>query len=215
IPEVTGEYWINQLQLERNAKALKDRSLESIRDYIKNKTGEVSNQVLIDLDMADNLVKKDELERALKIYKKILEKDQNFMPAIEGCADRLYNLKRYDESYEYLKKLYNLNPFSSKTFLLAAHCLVNTKKYDKAKEMIEYALLIRDDKSFYYLLQQCYNNLGNKNTAELIRRKMSLTAENINLVEVEEFLIHLYNKNVFYRKLFVFGYKLLKMLSRK
>ncbi len=81
--------------------------------------------------------------------------------------------------------------------------------------MLEYALLIRDDKSFYYLLQLCYNNLGNKNTAELIRRKMSLTAENINLVEVEEFLIHLYNKNVFYRKLFVFGYKLLKMLSRK
>jgi len=215
IPEVTGEYWINQLQLERNAKALKDRSLESIRDYIKNKSGDVSNQVLIDLEMADNLVKKDELVRALKIYKKILEKDQNFMPAIEGCADRLYNLKRYDESYEYLKKLYKLNPFSSKTFLLAAHCLVNTKKYEQAKEMLEYALLIRDDKSFYYLLQLCYNNLGNKNTAELIRRKMSLTAENINLVEVEEFLIHLYNKNVFYRKLFVFGYKLLKMLSRK
>ena len=215
IPEVTGEYWINQLQSERNAKALRDRSFESIINYIKNKSGDVSNQVLIDLDTADNLVKKDELEKALEIYKKILEKDQNFLPAIEGCADRLYNLKRYDESYEYLKKLYKLNPFSSKTFLLAAHCLINTKKYDKAKEMLEYALLIRDDKSFYYLLQLCYNNLGNKNTAELIRRKMSLTSENINLVEVEEFLIHLYNKNVFYRKLFVFGYKLLKKLSRK
>ena len=64
-------------------------------------------------------------------------------------------------------------------------------------------------------LLQCYKNLGNKQTAELIQRKMSLTSENINLEEVQDFLINLYNKNVFYRKLFVYGYKLLKKISRK
>jgi len=215
IPEVTGEYWINQLQSARNARALRDRHFEGITNYIKNKNDEVSHQILIDLDIADSLVKKNELDRAFNIYKKILEKDPDFSPAIIGCADRLFNLKKYEEANEYLKKLYTINPFDSNNFLLAAHSLINIKEYEKAKTLLEYALLIRDDKNIYYLLHKCYKNLGNKSTEELIRRKMSFTSENINLQEVEEFLINLYNKSAFNRKLLVFGYKFLKKISRK
>jgi len=215
IPEVTGEYWINQLQSARNARALRDRHFEGITNYIKNKNDEVTNQILIDLDIADSLVKKNELDRALNIYKKILEKDPNFTPAIIGCADRLFNLKRYKEANQYLKKLYQINPFISNNFLLAAHSLINIKEYEKAKTLLEYALLISDDENIYYLLHKCYKNLGNKSTEELIRRKMSFTSENINLHEVEDFLIHLYNKSAFNRKLLVYGYKFLKKVSRK
>ena len=99
--------------------------------------------------------------------------------------------------------------------MLAAHSLINTKEYEKAKTLLEYALLISDDENIYYLLHKCYKNLGNKSTEELIRRKMSFTSENINLQEVEDFLIHLYNKSAFNRKLLVFGYKFLKKVSRK
>ena len=215
IPEVSGEYWINQLQSARNARALRDRHFEGITNYIKNKNDEVTNQILIDLDIADSLVKKNELDRAFNIYKKILEKDPDFTPAIIGCADRLFNLKRYKDANKYLKKLYQINPFDSNNFLLAAHSLINTKEYEKAKILLEYALLISDDENIYYLLHKCYKNLGNKSTEELIRRKMSFTSENINLHEVEEFLIHLYNKSAFNRKLLVFGYKFLKKVSRK
>ena len=184
-------------------------------NYIKNKSNAISNHVLIDLNIADSLVKKDELTTALKIYKKILSKDFEFFPALQGCADRLYNLDRFGEANDYLVKMYKLNPFISDNFLLSAHSLINNKEYEKAKTVLEYALLIRDDKAFYFLLKECYKNLGNITTSEIIKNKMSLSAENINLPEVQEFLMDLYNKNTFYRKLFVYSYKILKKISKK
>jgi len=214
IPEITGEYWINQLLAERNAKALMDRNLDGIRNYIKNKTGPIINQVAIDLGKADRLVKKDQLGTAFKHYKKILEKDPDFYPALEGCADRQYNLKKYDEANVFLEKLIKLKPYSVPMYFLAANSFLKNKDYKNAKKYIEYGLLIKDEKGLYYLLQECYNRLGNNNTAEFIRRKTSVTAENINLQEVEEFLINLFNKNIFYRKLFTIGYKILKKLHK-
>lgn len=213
VPEITGEYWVNQLRSERNAKALKDKNLENVVNYIKNKPDSILSQLMIDLDLADKLTKKHQLERALKIYKKILEIDLEYYPAIEGCADRLYNLRQFKEAFEYLEKMYKINPFRSQTYFLAANCLIYIKEYEKTKKMLEYALIISDDKSFYYLLQQCYKNLGNEKTSNFIQRKMSFTAENINFADVEEFLIKLYNKNMFSRKLLIFCYKFLKKFS--
>jgi hypothetical protein len=65
------------------------------------------------------------------------------------------------------------------------------------------------------MLQMCYQNLGKERTADAIRDKFSLVASNISIDEIQEFLLNLYNKSPFYRKLFVFGYRVLKKLNKK
>ena len=103
-----------------------------------------------------------------------------------------------------------LNPYRYSTYLRYAENQIYQKKYSDAKTLLENTLLIADEKHCYYLLQKCYNNLGFTNTADFLKRKTSVVAENINLRDVEDFLLNLYNKSPFYRKLLIFGYKILK-----
>jgi len=82
----------------------------------------------------------------------------------------------------------------------------------KAKSLLESTLLIIDDKSIYYLLQKCYKQLGNKKTEKFLEEKTSMVAVNVNLKDVEQLLIKLYNEKPWMRSLFMFGYKTLKKL---
>jgi len=213
VPEVTGEYWINQTGHNRNTVALLDKNLKNVMKYIKNKEIFLSDSVVTQLTKADKMVKKNILQEAFAIYKEILEKDPDFYPAVEGCADRLFSLKDYSKSQQYWNKLIMLNPIILSAYLRGAQNLIYLEEYQEAKKLLEFALIISDDKSCYYLLHNCYKSLGNQKTSEFIKRKTSIIAENINLKDVEEFLMNLYNKNIFYRKLFIFGYKLLKKFS--
>jgi len=214
ISEITGEYWINKLRSERNASALLDSNLKNVTKYIQSKSSPLQNEISRLLLEADSLTKKSELERALKIYQKILNLDPEFYPAVEGCVDRCMNLKKFEEGLEYANKLQQLNPYNPKGYYLAAQIGVNSKKYEIAKKNLEYALIISDDGVFYYLLQMCYHHLGREKTSERIKEKFSMVANNINLEDIQNFLLDLYNKSPFYRKLMIFGYKVLKKINR-
>lgn len=212
IPEISGEYWINQFSPTRNSEALIDKNLQRVLTYIKSKNLSLSNSILYDLERTDKLVKLDELKKAFKIYKRILEKDPEFCPAIEGCADRKFTLRDYGESAKYWNKLIKLNPFNLHYYIRSAQNSIYVGDYQEAKKLLESALIISDDSSCYYLLQNCYNSLGNAKTAKFIKNKASVVAENINLKDIEEFLLALYNKSPFYRKLLISSYKLLRKL---
>jgi GT2 family glycosyltransferase len=213
IPELTGEYWINISNSGRNAGALSDRNLMKILEYIKTKNKKLENAILEKLDKADKMISKNSLSKSLRLYQEILKDYPEFYPAVEGVADRFFTLRKHEEAEPYFKKMIELNPYKYSTFIRYAENQIYQKKYSEAKSILEYALLIADEKYCYYLLQKCYRNLGLIKTAELLKRKTTMVAENINLRDVEDFLLKLYNKNIFYRKLFIFGYKILKRIS--
>ena len=214
IPKATGEYWINQVGLTRNSAALVDKNLDTINRYIISKNITTTNQILLDLYSADELVKSTEWKRALSIYKKILKQDPEFFPALEGCADRLYNMQQYDECIKILDIMLKLNPYRLSMYILQSHALMENGEYERTKEGLELALIISDDKSCYYLLQDCYKKLNNIETSDFIKKQTAIIVENINMKEVEEFLINLYTTNKFYRKLFVLGFKILKKIHK-
>ena len=212
IPEVTGEYWINQFGASRNVAALTDKNAKKIIEYIKNKDSKISNSLVFNFETADNLLKKNNPSESLKFYKKILQTDPDFIPAMEGYAECLYQLKKFKDANEFFDKLEKLNPYSLSVRLKASQSLIKNTEIERAKKMLESALLISDDKSCYHLLQDCYKKLGNNKTAEFIKKKTSKLPENISMKEIQEFLLSLYNNSPFFRKLFIVGYKILKKL---
>lgn len=210
IPEVTGEYWINISNSNRNAGALTDRNLMEVMEYIKKKDKELKNPILEKLYKTDKMIMKKSLVESLKNYKEILECCPDWYPAIEGISDRLFTLQKYKEADVYFTKMLKLNPYKYSTYIRYAENEIYQNRYSEAKSILECALLIADEKYCYYLLQKCYKNLDLPKTVEFLRRKTEIVAENINLKDVEDFLLKLYNKNIFYKKLFTFGYKILK-----
>jgi GT2 family glycosyltransferase len=213
VPEITGEYWEDISKSGRNSNALTDRNLPEVMDYIKNKNQVLENSLLQNLENADMMVSKEKLKSALEIYREILKEHPGFYPAIEGVADRLFTLRKHEEAEQYFEEMLVINPYNYSTFIRFAENQIYQNKYFEAKSLLECALLIADEKHCYYLLQKCYKNLGLLNTVEFLKRKTEIVAENINLRDVEDFLLRLYNKNSFYRKLFVLGYKLLKRFA--
>ena len=190
-----------------------DRNLMKVIDYIKKKNKKLENPLLEKLEDADDMVGKKFLEKSLDIYKEILKDDPYFYPAIEGVADRFFTLRRHAEAEPYFKKMLEHNPYKYSTYVRFAENQIFQNKYLEAKSLLEHALLIADEKHCYYLLQKCYNNLGNSETVNLLKRRTELVAENINFRDVEDLLLKLYNKSPFYRKLFILGYNFLKRIT--
>lgn len=214
VPKITGEYWIEQLAETRNIVALLDKKFNEINSYIKNKNKSESGTILKILHNADNMHKSSELKKAYQEYKKILKTDPDYVPALEGVADRKYTLHDFKESVGYWERLITLEPNNSYYYERAAECCLQLKNYSRAKEILEYSLTISDERKKYFMLQQCYRNLDNEKTSKFIQKKLSIFAENINFQDVEQLLLKLYNKSPFYRKLFILGYRFLKKISR-
>jgi len=214
VPQITGEYWIEQFGSTRNTKALIDPKLKDSIKYIKNKEQLSPEPDLQSLYLADNLVQKDNLKAALNKYEKIIQTDSEFIPALEGMAARKFSMKKFEDSLLLWNKVLQLNPNNLFYYQRAAQSCIYTKNFQKAKELLEYALIISDEKINYYLLYQCYKNLNSKKTADFILDQSKLAVENISFDEIETFLLKLYNKSYFYRKLLVLGYKILKKLSK-
>ena len=214
IPQITGEYWAAISGETRNLRALIDPNLVNINEYIKNKKTSSQDSILQTDELADKMVNRKELGKAFEKYQAILETDPEYIPALEGAADRKFTLRKYEDSTYYWKKLLQYNPNNLYYYNKTAQVFLFSNNYQGAKEIIEYALAISDDKNNYFILQQCYRNLNNKITSKFIQKKVAITAENINFHEVEQFLLDLYNKSTFHRKLLVLGYKILKKLSK-
>lgn len=212
VPELTGEYWEDIAKSGRNSKALIDNESSKITEYIKNKNKKLENPILRDLEEADNMTSKNSKKNALKIYESILEEDPFFYPAIEGAANSLFTISNHKDAEKYFNKMLSMNPYKYSTYIKYAKNQIRQKKYSEAKSLLEHALLISDEKYCYHLLQKCYENLTIPKTVDFLKRKTDIMVDNINLRDVEDFLLKLFNKNLFYRKLFIFGYKILKRI---
>jgi len=105
VPEPTGEYWIDSGAPARNSGALVDKNRDAVSRYITTKYRTTKNQVLLDLYSADGLAKSAEWARALRIYEGILGTDPEYIPALQGQADCLYNLRRYRECVKVLDQV--------------------------------------------------------------------------------------------------------------
>jgi len=215
IPEVTGEYWINQIDTTRNITAIMDKNQKNVIKYIQSKEISDSNPIVNDLKTATSLFEKKKFLEAAKIYKNFLQSDPDFFSVVKKYCDCLVNLNKFTEAKEYYNKLEELNPYLLSVHLNAAQNLVKIEEYEEAKKKLEYALILADDRNCYKLLQHCYKKLGNFHTYEFIKNKTSTMPENINLREVQEFLEDLYLRSPFYRKLLIFGYKFLKIIAPK
>jgi len=212
IPEISGEYWIDVTKSGRNDQALFDENLDDIMSYIKEKNDEIKNDILARLENADDMDEKSEWSYAFKIYEEVLNENPYYFPAIEGCADRKFLLGKYSEAEKYFQEMIEIDPYNFRILYSYAENEYFMKKFLKAKSLLESALLIIDDKPTYYLLQKCYQQLGNKKTEKFLEKKTRLIAVNINLRDVEDLLIKLYNEKPWLRSFFLFGYKTLKKL---
>ena len=212
IPEITGEYWIDLKNTGRNATALEDRKLEEKLQYIKSKDKKLKNNILKKLDLADSMVREKDWKESLHLYQEIYKDLPNFYPAIEGIADRLFLLQKNKEAELYLEKMIEINPYKYQTYVRIAENKIYQNKYFDAKSFLEKALVITDEKVIYSLLQKCYKKLNGKKTAEFLHEKTNAMVHNLNLHEVEDFLLKFYNKNAFNRKLLSFGFKILRKI---
>ena len=122
----------------------------------------------------------------------------------------MVNLKELGVAKKYYLKFLKLNLNLLLPYTRIAECLMNENKYNEAKKLLEFGLIIADDRLCYNLLQNCYKKLGKKESANFIKRKTIHVAKNLDHREIEETLLRLYNKNFFWKNLFSFGYKLVK-----
>lgn len=213
VPEVTGEYWISQQGITRNISALLDKNLLKIKEYIKNKKIDGHSEPLDLLSKGDKLRENSKFESAKNMYEKILKIDPDFFPAVEGIADCFYNLKELGVAKKYYLKFLKLNLNLLLPYTRIAECLMNENKYNEAKKLLEFGLIIADDRLCYDLLQNCYKKLGKKESANFIKRKTIHVAENLDHREVEETLLKLYSKSSFWRFIFTLGYKFIKKIT--
>jgi len=213
VPYITGEYWLKQYGNTLNKSALEDPNLMDVIDYIKKKSPKNQDQTMKDLETADNFVRKRDFNQAIKIYQVILNKDPEYFPVIESIAWCYFQAKKYDLSSKYYSLAIKLNPTLIEPYINHAKCLMEKKSYSQAKEFLELALIISDDRHVYDLLQKCYKKMDNPQTAEQIRKKTLHISENINLREVETTLLKLYNKSKFWRAVFNFGYRVIQKFA--
>ena len=90
IPQITGEYWAAISGETRNLRALIDPNLININEYIKNKKTSSQDSILQTDELADKMVNRKELGKAFEKYQAILETDPEYIPALEGAADRKF-----------------------------------------------------------------------------------------------------------------------------
>jgi GT2 family glycosyltransferase len=215
IPQVTGEYWIDELGLNRNAASLTDPNFHSVVKHLGEEgVKKPLNEIIDELSIADEQKKSGELDLALKHYQKAFEKDPEYDDSVRGIADTLFAMRKFAESAIYWNRLSFLDPYSVEPYFWAARSHIHDHRYDEAKKLLELALLSSDDRSIFYMLESCYRNLGNASTAKLIRDKIDYNVPSIDINEVVGLLRALYGKNIFYRKLMRFCYRILKNINR-
>jgi len=180
VPEPTGEYWIDTGAPTRNSSALVDKNRDAVSRYITTKYRTTKNQVLLDLYSADGLAKSAEWARALRIYEGILGTDPEYIPALQGQADCLYNLRRYRECVKVLDQVIRQDRDYYEMYLLRSRALISDGDHEEAKKWLELALVVNPDVGGLYLLRDCYRGLHKEGSSELIEsqaRKMQIEGD--------------------------------------
>ena len=172
VPEATGEYWINMSGPTRNSSTLFDKNMDTVIRYVTTKYSLTKNRVLLDLYSADKLAKSSEWRRALGIYKGILGTDPEYIPALEGYANCLYNLQQYGQCSKVLDQLVKRDLNNHGMYMLYSRALIKTGDYEKAKTWLELALVVNPDAGALDLLQDCYAGMHKKNSSEFIKSQI-------------------------------------------
>ena len=181
VPEATGEYWINTHGSTRNSSRMLDKNRDAVARYITTKYSLTKNRMLLDLYSADKLAKSSEWAHAVGIYKGILETDPEYIPALEGYANCLYNLQQYRQCSEALDPLVKRDLNNYEMYMLYSSALIKTGDYEKAKTWLEFALVINPDVGGLILLQECYAGMHKKNSSEFIKSQIQKKQARDNL----------------------------------
>ena len=231
VPAATGEYWTNSTGATRNTYDEAGGGPDRVHEYVTSKDVPLRNRVMADLRRANALAKQAEwvhalqsyrrafvaatvtgtftrdgrrLARALQAYGGILETDPEFVPALWGCANCLFNMGRHKECGEFLSRIITLNPHGAEPYLLMAHSLVREGDFESAKRWLEVTLVAADSGEVHRMLQGCYSNTsGGGATAGFIGAR--LTTRDIARYAGRAAL-SAYDKNAVCRALLAAGY---------
>ena len=100
-------------------------------------------------------------DKAIKIYKEVLEKDRENFDSNKGLGKAYLKNKTYDKSLTYLKKAKDINPLDRELYLGIGDIYYIKKDYDKAIEYYKPAFgLKEDDADLCCKIGDCYKNLG-------------------------------------------------------
>jgi len=215
VPEITGEYKINPSTIARNELALSDPNLEKVKNSIKSKLIVKNDQIHELLDEVKKQSKKRRYKTSIKILKKILDKDSECFPALEQLCSLLLDTKIEKSNEQYFILLQKLNPDYPYSYILYARFLIKMKNFEEAKKQLELALIIADIREAYEYLKECYQRLGHNKTADHLKKVMLDTVSTLNLSEIEEVVITIYNNSSLFRKLLSWNFKFLKKWAQK
>lgn len=127
---------------------------------------------------ATTLGKHDE---AIRLYQRVIEKEPNHVPALQGLGLNTFSLGRYRESQQYLERAYSLNRRNLTTLILLGHLFEAKGALRKAKSYYQEALQV-DPKSVDAMLgiATIHERLGNTEAAILaLKRSIELQEGNI------------------------------------
>ncbi len=199
VPKATGEYWINTQGSTRNSSILMEKNKDFVYKHITTKYCLTKNQVLLDLYNADKLAESSKWTDALRIYRGILETDWGYIPALEGCANCLYNLQEYHECSKILDRMIEHDKSDHARYLLQGNVLMDSGKFENAMVWLELSLIITTDAAALDLLQICYKNTHEENSSEFIRSQMqkmrveeaSISDQQPSRIDLESYKIEL------------------------
>lgn len=188
VPVVTGEYSINIEGQGRNALTLdKDRNARFL-DYISRKPYNVAQTYEDAMPMGIELERRALWLKAAEIYASILREEPAHIVACEHLVYCFEQLGQHARSEPYLRTLVEKRPDYFWGVMLYARLCFRLQRFEKAKEMLELALLVNPSEAqfspeIYTLLSQCYDALGNSASGRACRTKARRLSGDYRIVE--------------------------------
>jgi len=101
------------------------------------------------------------MDRAIKIYKEVLDKDRENFDSNKGLGKAYFKNKDYDTSLTYLKKAKDINPLDRELYIVLGDIYYIKKDYEETIEQYEPAFgLKQDDADLCCKIGDSYKNLG-------------------------------------------------------
>ena len=97
---------------------------------------------------------------ALVWFEKAVQKDPNFIPALEHMASVKTSLKQFEEAIELCKKIITLQPKAMDTYATMAEALMNVGRFEEAVAEMKKALELKPWPGIYQALSNAYARAG-------------------------------------------------------
>jgi len=127
------------------------------------------------IDCAELCFQLKKYDKALEIYKDILDNfgpDEEFLFSLAHCQ---YQLGRYVEAKDSLRQTIQLDPYHDEAFYLIANCYLKQNSINQAIKSLNRAIYLDDTREeYYHSLARCYINIGEFETAKTYYSKAAL-----------------------------------------